>query len=121
MRWNRRIRSIWWVGPASPRDVVENKPVWGPSQRFGPDSFETRSQMRLRYRAGVAFWNSRLHFVAFTAGFHIQRVSSTAAAMPAIWATNPGAFAGAIPANVSDSERASVTAGLAKDVDAVNQ
>jgi hypothetical protein len=28
---------------------------------------------------------------------------------------------GAIPANVSDSERAMVTAGLAKDVDEVNQ
>jgi hypothetical protein len=28
---------------------------------------------------------------------------------------------GAIPANVSDSERATVTAGFANDVDAVNQ
>jgi len=28
---------------------------------------------------------------------------------------------GAIPANVSDSDRARVTAGLAKDVEAVNQ
>jgi len=28
---------------------------------------------------------------------------------------------GAMPANVSDSDRAMVTAGLAKDVDAVNQ
>jgi hypothetical protein len=33
----------------------------------------------------------------------------------------PGASAGRMPANVSESERASVTAGLANDVDAVNQ
>ena len=33
----------------------------------------------------------------------------------------PGASAGRIPANVSLSERASVTAGFAKDVEAVNQ
>jgi hypothetical protein len=32
-----------------------------------------------------------------------------------------GAPAGAIPAKVSESDRATVTAGLAKDVDAVNQ
>src|SRR5882672_3609640 len=34
---------------------------------------------------------------------------------------NPGASAGRIPANVSLAERARVTAGLANDVDAVNQ
>ncbi len=34
---------------------------------------------------------------------------------------NPGASAGRIPANVSVAERASVTAGLANDVEAVNQ
>jgi hypothetical protein len=34
---------------------------------------------------------------------------------------NAGASAGRIPANVSDAERASVTAGLANDVEAVNQ
>jgi hypothetical protein len=33
---------------------------------------------------------------------------------------NAGTPAGAIPANVSERARASVTAGLAKDVDAVN-
>jgi hypothetical protein len=33
----------------------------------------------------------------------------------------PGASAGRIPANVSLAERASVTAGFANDVDAVNQ
>jgi hypothetical protein len=32
----------------------------------------------------------------------------------------PGASAGRIPANVLLADRASVTAGLAKDVDAVN-
>jgi len=32
-----------------------------------------------------------------------------------------GTLPGAIPANVSDSERARVTAGFANDVDAVNQ
>jgi hypothetical protein len=35
--------------------------------------------------------------------------------------TNAGIPDGAIPANVSDSDRASVTAGLANEVDAVNQ
>jgi hypothetical protein len=34
---------------------------------------------------------------------------------------NAGAFSGAMPANVSETERAMVTAGLANDVDAVNQ
>ena len=51
-----------------------------------------------------------------------QRASSTAASMPAscaaMKATTPP---GAMPANVSDSERAMVTAGLANDVEAVNQ
>jgi hypothetical protein len=32
-----------------------------------------------------------------------------------------GTLAGAIPAKVSESERASVTAGFANDVEAVNQ
>ncbi len=35
--------------------------------------------------------------------------------------TNAGASAGRIPANVSVADRASVTAGFANDVDAVNQ
>ena len=34
---------------------------------------------------------------------------------------NASTPAGAMPANVSDSERAIVTAGLANEVDAVNQ
>jgi hypothetical protein len=42
--------------------------------------------------------------------------------MPAIWAAMKAMTpAGAIPAKVSDKERATVTAGLAKDVEAVNQ
>ena len=36
-------------------------------------------------------------------------------------AMNMGTDAGAMPAKVSDRLRATVTAGLAKDVDAVNQ
>jgi hypothetical protein len=51
-----------------------------------------------------------------------QRNNAVAAAAPANWAaTNPGVSAGRIPANVSDAARASVTAGLAKDVEEVNQ
>ena len=41
---------------------------------------------------------------------------------PATWlAMNAGAEAGAMPAKVSERLRATVTAGLAKDVEAVNQ
>src|SRR5579862_2339631 len=51
-----------------------------------------------------------------------HRNRNVAAAAPANCATmNPGASAGRIPAKVSLADRASVTAGLAKDVDAVNQ
>ena len=51
-----------------------------------------------------------------------QRNTSVAAIPPANCATmNPGASAGRIPANVSLSARAMVTAGFAKDVEAVNQ
>ena len=51
-----------------------------------------------------------------------QRNSAVAAAAPTSCATmNPGASAGRMPANVSVAARASVTAGLANDVDAVNQ
>jgi hypothetical protein len=46
----------------------------------------------------------------------------TAATIPASWASMNAAIpAGAIPAKVSESDRAIVTAGLAKDVEAVNQ
>ena len=46
----------------------------------------------------------------------------TARAAPTTWETTKnGASAGRIPANVSVSVRATVTAGLANDVDAVNQ
>ena len=51
-----------------------------------------------------------------------QRPASTANSIPTSCAAmNAGTPAGAIPANVSDSDRAIVTAGLAKDVEAVNQ
>ena len=49
-------------------------------------------------------------------------VTAVAAAAPRSSATmKPGASIGRIPANVSVTVRASVTAGLANDVDAVNQ
>lgn len=51
-----------------------------------------------------------------------HRKSSVAAIAPASCATmNPGASAGRMPANVSDAARASVTAGLANEVEDVNQ
>src|SRR6185295_5494925 len=51
-----------------------------------------------------------------------HRKRAVAAAAPRSCATmNPGASAGRIPANVSEAARASVTAGLANDVEAVNQ
>src|SRR5262245_1466547 len=51
-----------------------------------------------------------------------HRKSPVAAAAPSNCATmNAGASAGRIPANVSVADRASVTAGLANDVEAVNQ
>jgi hypothetical protein len=51
-----------------------------------------------------------------------QRNRSVAAAAPHSWAAmNPGTFIGRIPAKVSLAHRASVTAGLAKDVEEVNQ
>jgi hypothetical protein len=51
-----------------------------------------------------------------------QRPTSIAAPMPASCApTNPMTPDGAMPAKVSESERAIVTAGLANEVEAVNQ
>src|SRR5262245_46525305 len=53
---------------------------------------------------------------------HSQPDRIAASAVPSSWAaTNAATASGAMPANVFDSERASVTAGLAKDVEAVNQ
>ena len=46
----------------------------------------------------------------------------TAIAVPANWAAiNANTWDGAMPAKVSVSDRAMVTAGLANDVEAVNQ
>lgn len=51
-----------------------------------------------------------------------QRKRSVAAAAPASWAAmKPGASCGRIPAKVLVAARARVTAGFAKDVEAVNQ
>src|SRR5215469_1932017 len=51
-----------------------------------------------------------------------QRNRTVAAAAPSnCAATKPGASAGRMPANVLVAERASVTAGFAKEVEAVNQ
>src|SRR5829696_2996981 len=51
-----------------------------------------------------------------------HRNNAVAAAAPPIWAMiKAGASTGLIPAKVSVTERASVTAGFAKDVEAVNQ
>jgi hypothetical protein len=51
-----------------------------------------------------------------------HRNKSVAAIAPPIWAAmKGGASIGRIPAKVSDSERASVTAGFANEVDDVNQ
>src|SRR5258708_25669313 len=55
-------------------------------------------------------------------GCHSQRPTAKAASIPAICAaTKAGTPAGAIPEKVSESARAMVTAGLAKEVEAVNQ
>ena len=49
-------------------------------------------------------------------------VAPIASAPPMSWATTkPGTLAGAMPAKVLDRVRPIVTAGLANDVDAVNQ
>jgi hypothetical protein len=51
-----------------------------------------------------------------------QRPTTTAANVATSWAAiNAGTSTGAMPAKVLDSERAIVTDGLAKDVEAVNQ
>jgi hypothetical protein len=51
-----------------------------------------------------------------------QRLSATAASIPVSWATMKATTpAGDIPAKLSESDRAMVTAGFANDVDEVNQ
>src|SRR5579871_3858463 len=51
-----------------------------------------------------------------------QRASGMASAAPTSWAAMKAAtLCGAIPAKVSDNDRAIVTAGLANEVEAVNQ
>ncbi len=56
------------------------------------------------------------------AGASSQPSSAVAATAPTIWAAmKPGACAGWMPENVSVKARATVTAGLANEVEAVNQ
>ena len=58
----------------------------------------------------------------FGQGGMSRRNKRVAAAAPKSWATTkPGTSAGRMPAKVSGAERASVTAGLANEVEAVNQ
>jgi hypothetical protein len=60
--------------------------------------------------------------IARFAGGHSQRPTATAVAIPANCAKmNAATSPGAIPAKVSDRARATVTAGFANEVDAVNQ
>ena len=54
------------------------------------------------------------------AGFTRRSTSAVTTAVNICAAMNPGASTGRIPANVSVSVRAMVTAGLANDVEAVN-
>jgi hypothetical protein len=69
-----------------------------------------------------------LHLACVIPGCDLARSASNprstpiAIAAPTVCATqNPATPAGAMPANVSVSDRANVTAGLANEVDAVNQ
>ncbi len=56
------------------------------------------------------------------AGFNSQANRAVASRAPANWAAmKPGAWPGAMPEKVSVKERAMVTAGLAYEVEAVNQ
>src|SRR6185369_17085696 len=64
---------------------------------------------------------SDFHYLLSRVGIN-QRNKTVATIPPASWArTKPGASTGRIPAKVSLSERATVTAGLANEVEAVNQ
>jgi hypothetical protein len=63
----------------------------------------------------MSFADSRIEGIS-------QRNKNVAAIAPHNWATTKGGTSTArMPANESDRQRASVTAGLAKDVEDVNQ
>jgi len=67
-------------------------------------------------RVGAAPWRQRVTFVP------LEDPGARAAAAPSSCATmKAGASEGRMPANVSLAARARVTAGLANDVEAVNQ
>jgi len=103
------------TAPAEPKKLVESKAQV--DAVAGQLAQKTSRHLRA---SGVV--NAREdHGVHERSSFN-QRNAAVAAAPPASWATmNPGASAGRMPANVSLAARASVTAGLANDVDAVNQ
>jgi hypothetical protein len=64
----------------------------------------------------------KAHALSGGRGANSQPVSTEASRAPASWArTKAGAFSGLIPAKVSESARAMVTAGFAKLVELVNQ
>jgi hypothetical protein len=72
-----------------------------------------RSRMRHARQTG---WRALDH------SWNSQRANTVAASAPRSWATiKASTLAGAMPAKVSERARAMVTAGLANDVDAVNQ
>src|SRR5262249_31080308 len=93
------------LGHLAPRRVVraeEKHPL--PGHRLASIPFPTTSRVDLR-SLGTS-----------------QRTRAVAAVAPISCAsTNPGTSVGRIPANVSLAARAIVTAGLANDVEAVNQ
>ena len=80
---------------------------------FGPELSTEAFHELLATAAGVALWGRP---------FPAAAVAASASSAPANWAaTKPGRPAGAIPENVSVKLRAMATAGLANEVEAVNQ
>src|SRR6185369_109819 len=105
---------------------VGNDPALNTSKRGPPSRFNRYSPKMLRAELPVQR-NKSLYcllsiFYYFSRAGINQRSKTVAVTPPASWAkTKPGVSTGRIPAKVSLKERASVTAGFANDVDAVNQ
>ena len=98
-------------GPAGAELVGE---VRAGQSRFLGRGSDVKNVVRRGSKAGRA--------VAGDPPGHKRGASATATSMPASCATmNAVTLAGAIPANESDNARARLTAGLANDVEAVNQ
>jgi MFS family permease len=96
------------------------------ARTFFPTGNESASLMLSLATFGTGFLMRPLG--AIMLGAYVGRLGTSqpkrnvALKAPASCATmNSGASAGRIPANVSDNDLAMVTAGLANDVDAVNQ